>query len=62
MYIDVERETENDIDIHNEACLEIRLMLRLLLVKDKQYSDIHVQKNNDSFPHGTAIIKYLTLP
>ena len=36
-------------------------MLRLLLVKDVQYSDIHAQDNNGGLSHGTSILKYLIL-
>ena len=37
-------------------------MLRLLLVKDEQDSEIQAQENNEGFPRGTAILKYLKLP
>ena len=37
-------------------------MLRLLLVKSEEDSDLHTQENNEGFQHGTSILKYLVLP
>ena len=37
-------------------------MLRLLLVKYEQDSDINAQENNEGLSNGTYILKYLTLP
>ena len=57
MYIEIDcKQTQNS------ACSEIGAMLHLLLLKDEQESDIHAQENNKGLSHGTAILKYLTLP
>ena len=61
MYISIERKIRNNCEIQNAECSKSGVMLRLLLVKDKQDSDIHAQENNEGLTHGTDIIKYLTL-
>ena len=61
VYIEIDRNTENVCDIHNETCSESGVMLRLLLMKDKQDSDIHTQDKNEGLAHGISIIKHLTL-
>ena len=62
MYIVIDRKTENGCDIHNASCAESGVMLCLLLVKDEQDYDIHVQENNDFLSHGNIILIYLSLP
>ena len=62
MYKAIDRKPENGCEIQNSACSESGLMLRLLLVKSEEYSDLHTQDNNECLKHGTAILKYLVLP
>ena len=49
-------------EIHNSACSESGVMLRLLLVNIEEDYDLHTQDNNEGLQHGTAILKYLVLP
>ena len=53
---------ENGCEIHNSACSESGVMLRLLLEKSEEYYELHTQENNEALRHGTAILKYLVLP
>ena len=57
MYIDIDCK-----QIQNSACSEIGVMLRLLLLKDEQESDLHSRENNEGLYNGTDILNYLTLP
>ena len=62
MYIAIGWKPENGCEIHNSACSESGVILRLLLVKSEEYSDLQTQENNEGLQHGTAILKYLVLP
>ena len=62
MYIAIDWKPENGCEIHNPACSESGVMLRLLLVKSEEDSHLHTQENNEGLQHGTAILKYLVLP
>ena len=62
MYIAIGHKPENGCEIQNSACSESGVMLRLLLVKSEEYSQLHTQKNNEGLQHGTAILKYIVVP
>ena len=62
MYIAIDRKPENGCEIHNSACSESVIMLRLLLVKSGEDSHLHTQENKKVLQHGTAILQYLVLP
>ena len=61
MYITIDRKPENGCKIQNATCSVSGVMLRLLLVKSEEDSELHIQKNAESIAHGTQILKYLTL-
>lgn len=62
MYIAIDRKPENGCEIQNAACSKSGVMLRLLVVKGAEDSELHMQDNNEGLAHGTAILKYLVLP
>ena len=62
MYIAIDRKPENGCEIQNSACSKSRVMLRLLVVKGEEDSDLHTQENNEGLAHGISILKYLALP
>ena len=62
MYIAIDRKPESGCELQNSACRSSGVMLQLLLVKNEEDSNLHTIKNNIGMAHGTAILKYLTLP
>ena len=62
MYVAIDRKPENGCEIQNAACGVSGLMLLLLLVKGEEETDVLSIEKEDGIPHGTHILKYLTLP
>ena len=62
MYVTIDRKPESGCEIQNAACGVSGVMLRLLLVKSEEHSELHTQENEEGIAHGTQILKYLTLP
>ena len=62
MYIAIDRKPESGCELQNSACGSSGVMLRLLVVKNEEDSNLHTIENNIGMAHGTAILKYLTLP
>ena len=62
MYVAIDRKPENGCEIQNAACGVSGVMLRLLLVKSEEETDLSSIEREDGIPHGTHILKYLTLP
>ena len=62
MYIAVDRKPENGCDTHNSACGKSGVMLRLIIVKSAEDSDLQILENDEGIAHGTSILKYLCLP
>ena len=62
MYVSIDRKPESGCEIQNAACGVSGVMLRLLLVKSEEDSDLSTLEREDGIPHGTHILKYLTLP
>ena len=62
MYVSIDRKPESGCEIQNAACGISGVMLRLLLVTSEEDSDLSLIEREDGIPHGTHILKYLTLP
>ena len=62
MYIAIDHKPENGCKIQNSACGKSGVMLRLLIVKSAEDSDLHTLENDEGIAHGTSILKYLCLP
>lgn len=48
--------------IQDLACGESGVLMRLLLVKDAEDSDLHTVENDEGISHGTSILTYFCLP
>ena len=62
MYVVIDRKPESGCEIQNAACGISGIMIRLLLVKSEESSELSTVERDDGIPHGTHILKYLTLP
>ena len=62
MYIVIDRKHGNGCEIQNSACANSRVMLRLLIVKSAEDSDLHTLDNDEAIVHGNSILKYICLP
>ena len=62
IYIVIDSKHENVCKIHNSACGKIGVMLRLLIVKSAEDSDLHTLENDEVIAHVTSILKHPCLP
>ena len=62
IYIAIDHKPENGCKIQNSACGNSGVMLRLLIFKSAEDSDIHTLENDEGIAHGTSILKCLCLP
>ena len=61
MYISIDRKPENGFEIQNSACGKSGVMLRLLIVKSAEDSDLHTLDNYEGISHGNSILNHLCL-
>ena len=62
VYIAIDSKPESGCEIHNSACGDSGVMLRLLIVNSAEDLVLHILENYEGIAHGTSILKYLCLP
>ena len=56
----MERKTDNGADIHNDACGQSGIMMRIRIIKSARH-ETEQEDDEDNLPHGTQVLKELVL-
>ena len=61
MYVAMDRNPDNGLEIQNSACGWSGIMMRLRIVKSVKNEE-EQQDDRDNLPHGTKVLKEIVMP
>ena len=61
-FVAMDRKPVDGCEIQNICCARSRVMLRLKLVEAAEEEDAHTQDDDEGFPHGFKVLRFLSSP
>ena len=60
MYVELDRNTENGVEIQNSACRRSKIVMQLIIFKST-VNEVDQEDDEDNLPHGTKVLNKLVM-